>query len=135
MPGSLFAFIYTFSGEVIEHERSIYTFMDLIGDLGGVNDLIVLFVSIFMGSISQISFFTKIMGKLYLVKSTEHNIFSNPTNIFRKNVKKLKYKTTKLHIPDSLNNNKTIQNVNKHYPIKFSTWTKIKLLFIPECLL
>ena len=82
--------------------------MDLIGDLGGVNDLIVLFVSIFMGSISQISFLTKIMGKLYLVKSVENNIFSNPTNLFKKNLKKLKFKTTKLYIPDSLNNNKTI---------------------------
>ena len=104
----MFTFIYGFSGEVIEHERSIYTLMDLIGDLGGVNDLIVLFVSIFMGSISQISFLTKIMGKLYLVKSVENNIFSNPTNLFKKNLKKLKFKTTKLYIPDSSNNNKTI---------------------------
>ena len=87
MPGSLFAFIYTFSGEVIEHDRSIYTFMDLIGDLGGVNDLIVLFVSIFMGSISEHSFFSKIMGKLYLVRSVKNTIFSNPPQIFKKNIK------------------------------------------------
>ena len=66
---------FMISSEVIEHERSVYTFMDLIGDLGGVHDLIVFFVSFFMGSISEYSFIIKAMNLLYQVKTAEIGIF------------------------------------------------------------
>lgn len=69
---------FTLQGEYIEHERAIYTFLDLIGDLGGVHDLIVLFFSVFMSSISEHSFVSKAIGLLYLVKTKREDIFKQP---------------------------------------------------------
>ena len=66
------------TGEVQEHERSIYTTMDLIGDLGGVHELIVIFFSIFMSSVSEHSFVSKALGILYLVRTKETDLFEKP---------------------------------------------------------
>lgn len=69
---------FTMVGETIEHERQIYTFMDLIGNLGGVHDLILLLFSLFFGSISEHSYILKALEKLYLVKTKEKTIFNSP---------------------------------------------------------
>jgi len=49
--------------------RSVYGLLDLIGDLGGVSDLIIKFLGIFMLPISNFSFVFKALENLYLVKS------------------------------------------------------------------
>ena len=66
----LYTYVFTISSERIKHERSVYTFMDLIGDLGGVHEIFVIFLSIFLGPVSEFSFITKILGKLYLAKTS-----------------------------------------------------------------
>ena len=108
--------------------------MDLIGDLGGVHDLFVVFISLFMSSISEHFFIFKVIGKLYLIKTAKTNLFNHPKQLLKKKTKKLKFKNTKIEIPDSLYNKEIVSNVNMHYPIRFSTWTKIKLFIIPKCL-
>ena len=69
-----------------------------------------------------------------VAKTAKTNIFDHPTRILKKKTNKLKFKNTKIEIPDSLYNKEIVNKVNMHYPIRFSTWTKIKLLFIPKCL-
>ena len=106
--------------------------MDLIGDLGGVHDLIVFFLSLFLSPVSEFSFISKILSKMYLVRTTSQ-FFKHPTQMLKKN-KKTKYKNTKVEIPDSLNNPDTVKMVNSHYPITFSFKTKLKLFILPKCL-
>ena len=81
----MFKMMFSMVGEVQEHERSIYTIMDLIGDLGGVHDLIVLFFSFFMSGISEHSFVSKALGILYLVKTTKPDLFQKPVELNKKN--------------------------------------------------
>ena len=88
--------MFTLSSEVIEHERCIYTFMNLIGDLGGVHDLFVVFISLFMSPISEHFFISKVLGKLFLVKTSKTNLFKHQTQILKKNGKNLKFNNTKI---------------------------------------
>ena len=76
--------------------------MDLVGDLGGVNDLFIVFISLFMSSLSEHFFVSKVIGKLYLAKTAQTNLFDHPTQLLQKKSKKLKFKNTKIEIPDSL---------------------------------
>ena len=57
----LYDHTFTFTEQIIEHERSIYTFMDLIGDLGGVKDIIFSAFSIFISPISEHFFIIKFL--------------------------------------------------------------------------
>ena len=38
------------------HERSVYTFMDLVGDLGGVQEVFISMVGLFINPISEFLF-------------------------------------------------------------------------------
>ena len=57
-----------------EHSREVYNLMDLIGDLGGVLDLLVLLAGIFICPISEHSFFLKAFSMLFLAKTHQSEL-------------------------------------------------------------
>ena len=123
----VFVHEYTIGEQVIDHERSIYTFLDLIGDLGGVQDIIVFFFAFFVSPISEHFFNMKFLRKMYLVRTSNKTIFSTPVGQpLKKNKKKPKFKNLKQQIPDNMETSEIIQEVNLHYPIKLSLWQIIK---------
>ena len=67
----IFSIEFYISDQIIEHERSIYTFLDLIGNLGGVHDLIIFVVGIFISPFSEHSFKMKFLRKLYILRTTK----------------------------------------------------------------
>ena len=60
----------------MEHTREAYDVTDLIGDLGGVLEVMISFIGIFLFSISRHSFSLKILEKLFLARSNDKKIFS-----------------------------------------------------------
>jgi hypothetical protein len=50
----------------MEHSREIYNIFDLIGDLGGVLEIIVAFFGFFLFGIAEKSFVLKALEKLFL---------------------------------------------------------------------
>ena len=108
----------------INHERQVFTFIDLMGNLGGVFDLLVFIFGIFVAPISEHSFILKFLQRLYILHSSEIGVFNpisgSPT---KKNSNKLKHKNLKYKIPQK------IINVKEYFPINISTWESIKLFF------
>ena len=120
------------SEEIIEHERSIYTFLELIGDLGGVQDIFILVIAFFISPFSEHFFQMKFLRKLYLVKTQRLNVFQTPVGIpLKKSNNKIKFKNLKQQIPESIESPDLIQETNLHYPIKVSIWQSLKILFSP----
>lgn len=52
-----------------DNERNVYNLMNFIGDIGGVVDVILLVLGIFINPFQEHSFVMKALKKLYLVKS------------------------------------------------------------------
>ena len=51
------------------NERKIYNFFDLLGDLGGVSEIVFLVFSFFLLPISRHSFIVKATKKLFLART------------------------------------------------------------------
>jgi len=62
---------YALDDTRIEHVREVYTFYNLLGDLGGIQGLIVGFWGFFLFSWSEFTFTIKALQKLYLVRSKD----------------------------------------------------------------
>lgn len=57
------------------YERRIYNFFDLLGDLGGVSEIIILVFGIFLLPISRHSFTIKATKKLFLARTKLESLF------------------------------------------------------------
>jgi hypothetical protein len=53
----------------IENSREIFSLLDLLGDLGGVTDVVIYFFGIFLFPISQHSFTMRYLQKMFLVRT------------------------------------------------------------------
>jgi hypothetical protein len=69
--------IYQFG---ILHERKVYDFLDLIGDIGGVFEICSEIFGFFILPISYHSFIIKALKKMFLVKSREPSLSGNKLN-------------------------------------------------------
>ena len=49
--------------------------MDLLGDIAGIYELILGFIGAYMNLFSQFSFTSKAIKKMYLIKTTQSNLF------------------------------------------------------------
>jgi len=63
---------------MVLHERRIYGMLDLLGDLGGVIEIIALGFSFFLSPNSKFAFIVKAIQKLYKAKTKETNLFRVP---------------------------------------------------------
>jgi hypothetical protein len=57
----------------VEHKREVYTIMKLIGDLGGVFEIIIGFIAIFLVPYDDLTFTMEAIEKFYSLKPAEHN--------------------------------------------------------------
>ena len=53
------------------HTREVYNILDLIGDLGGVFDILVRFFAIFISPVAEFLFTTKAISKLFLARTND----------------------------------------------------------------
>ena len=60
---------------VVEHTREAYNFVDLLGDLGGVFDVIVFIASFFTVAISEQTFILKYLEMMYYAKTKDKTLF------------------------------------------------------------
>ena len=58
-----------------EHQRKIYGFFDLIGDLGGVLELILVLFGIVVSPIANYSFIMKAADKLFYGRTSKEQVF------------------------------------------------------------
>ena len=75
MPNAVFETILTLDNSAQSHVRIVYSFMELLGDIAGIWELVKSFIGILFFKISAISFYISAMKKLFLVKSRKRNIF------------------------------------------------------------
>lgn len=57
------------------HERYIYSMFDLLGDLGGVIDVLMWFFGFFFYPIAQHAFILKAIKKLYIARTAQGELF------------------------------------------------------------
>ena len=55
--------------------RQVYNIFDLLGDLGGVTEVIMIFFGFILFSISEHSFYLTASQKLFFARTSENNIF------------------------------------------------------------
>jgi hypothetical protein len=76
---NLLAMTYiTLSREEVNHERSVYMFLDLLGDLGGLTEVFKLAFGFFLYTISEHSFYLQATKRLFLAKTRQHGLFLKP---------------------------------------------------------
>jgi hypothetical protein len=65
LPGVIYESYFMLDMEEVVHERTVYNCLDLLGDMGGLVDIIVSFFGIVLFPISKFSFVLKALEKLY----------------------------------------------------------------------
>ena len=78
----------------VSHERTVYGILDLLGDLGGVTEVFMIFFSFLLMPISYHSFTMKAMKKLYIARTRDEDLFKKPND-------KIKSKKTKQKLGDT----------------------------------
>ena len=61
------------------HERTAYGILDLFGDFGGVQYVLMLAGGYFAGGVSEFIFTLKAIQKLFLAKTRDDNLFPPAT--------------------------------------------------------
>ena len=64
------------SSETLEHNREIYNLLDLLGDLGGVKEVIMIVFGFFLFPISEHSFINQATKRQFLVKTEDTELFA-----------------------------------------------------------
>ena len=59
----------------VGHERVIYSLLDLLGDLGGVTEIVTLIFGIFIYPISNHSYHIAAIKRMFLAKTKDANLF------------------------------------------------------------
>ena len=77
-PGELFRCSLFLQKESILHKREIFNFLDLIGDLGGVIEVMVLIFGFIFFPISQQSFIHKLTKLMFKARTSNSDIFKKP---------------------------------------------------------
>jgi hypothetical protein len=59
----------------VNHDRMIYGLIDLLGDLGGVLEIVLLVTGFFLNNIAEHSFYTNSISKLYMANTKDTKMF------------------------------------------------------------
>ena len=62
--------------ESVHHSRVVYNFLDLVGDLGGVLEVILVVFGFFFNRVSEHSYVLTALNKLFLVRTSEPTLFN-----------------------------------------------------------
>ena len=63
------------SSNNIKYDRKTYDFLDLLGDIGGVTEIVTLFFGFFMLPITEHSFTLLAAKRLFLARTDDPNMF------------------------------------------------------------
>ena len=74
-PGTIFINEYAFKNTIGNFQRASYDILDLIGDLGGVLEMMIMFFGLIFFSVSYHSFNLSAFKKLFLVKTHDNETF------------------------------------------------------------
>lgn len=61
-----------------KYNREVYNFLDLLGDLGGVMEVIDVIIGFFLLSISEFSYNLEVMSKLFFARTKDDNLLLAP---------------------------------------------------------
>ena len=61
----------------IKHTRSDYNFVDLLGDLGGLQYMLASFIGFFFLALSEFNIFIEFYDKLFHLKDSENELLFN----------------------------------------------------------
>jgi hypothetical protein len=75
----------------VSHERAIYGLLDLLGDLGGVTEVMMIVFSFLLLPISEHSYIVKAMKKLYIARTRDEDLFMKPKEKPKAKKNKSKY--------------------------------------------
>lgn len=107
--------------ENIKHMRKIYSLIDLLGDLGGITEVVMLGFGFFLYSVSQHSFYLKAAKRLFLARTKNEKVFKR----FQKRQSLVK-KEQKIQesLPDNIKS-----EIKLHKPIRLKLRDSIRLFF------
>lgn len=106
----------------IIHERAVYGSLDLLGDLGGVTEVVMLVFGFILFPISEHSFTLKAAKKMFKARTAENGLFNSPTKVLKQPEeyeKKLSMRQTK--------------EIAKHHEIRIKYMDGVKL-YIANCM-
>lgn len=61
--------------ESVLQARAIYNLFDLLGDLGGVTEIVMIVFGSFLFPVSEFSFFVEAMKRFFLASTSDDNLF------------------------------------------------------------
>lgn len=73
---------------MVQHQRKIYGFLDVLGDVGGVQAIIESFLIFLIAPFAEHAFLTNAMSKLFVAKSSDKSLFQ-PKKSYSKKQKKI----------------------------------------------
>ena len=103
--------------ETIRHVRYIYGLLDILGDLGGVTEVIMLLFGFLLYPISEHSFILQALRRLYRARTTDGSLFKEEAHHCQKKdnchskskslqnkeeLERLKHRSIKISFKDSL---------------------------------
>lgn len=112
-------------GIMVSHERRVYGYFDLLGELGGVMEVLVLFFGFFLFPISEHSFYLNAIKKLFFAKTKDDDIFVTKSHAYL-------HSKTKKTLEKSLHRRLSISQDNNRYSndceIKSHRYVRLRLL-------
>jgi hypothetical protein len=117
-PSLIYESFFMLDMEEVVQERTVYNFLDLLGDMGGLVDIIVSFFGIVLFPMSKFSFILKALEKLYQVSSKDSSFLQKKT--LKKSDNKNRFKTKKTVLPENLKNTEIDISTKNNHPIKLS---------------
>jgi hypothetical protein len=67
--------------EMVSHKRRVYGWLDLLGDLGGVTEVVMIVFGFVLFTISEHSFYIKAISTLFLARTEDKELFINKNNL------------------------------------------------------
>ena len=114
-PGTVFISTFSLHAFKQDHTRQVYNILDLMGDLGGVLEVLVFIFGLFLFPISEHSFTMKAISILYLARTENKNVFQKAKS------SKKKTRNLKTQVPSIFKGTPVEKEVRNHHAIKVST--------------
>ena len=73
-PGCVYTTVYRLQGSGQVHQRSIYGFLGMIGDLGGVTEVVMILFGFMLYPISEFEFNLKAIKTLFMVRTSDEDL-------------------------------------------------------------
>ena len=93
----------------IKHTRSDYNFVDLLGDLGGLQYMLASFIGFFFLALSEFNIFIEIFDKLFHLKDSENELLFNVKKEVKMDLSKFKNVAQNSHPPIKLTKRQYVQ--------------------------